>query len=273
MKSLYSEEISAIYHHGSKIALTRDWHDKNVVCPNSKIYYVLDGEVCVETERERYVAKKGDAILIPAGIKHSYHLTELGYAEKYWFHFDLKIGQISYFDTLSFDYVKHLGIDESVINLFKSVVSAKDGTPARRITRLSSIYSIMAICLEDASFLESRANVIDETDAVIDYIRENYREKFTLDALAAKAKLSPNYFAKKFKERLGQPPLKYVNNLKIERAKFLLEHTDNAIGEIMDEVGFLDSAHFSKIFKLTTGYSPTKFRHVLTSRKKGLKST
>ena len=267
MKSLYSEEISAIYHHGSRIVLTRDWHDKNVVCPNSKIYYVLDGEVCVETEREICVAKKGDAILIPAGIKHSYHLTKLGYAEKYWFHFDLKVGQINYFDTIKFPYITHLGCDDDVLNLFKTVVCASDNTPAEKIAMLSSLYSIMTLCLEDAVFLESRSEVIDETDAVIDYMRENYHEKFTLDGLASKANLSPNYFAKKFKERLGQPPLKYVNNLKIERAKFLLEHTDNSIGEIMDEVGFLDSAHFSKIFKLTTGYSPTKFRHVLTSRK------
>jgi transcriptional regulator GlxA family with amidase domain len=35
----------------------------------------------------------------------------------------------------------------------------------------------------------------------------------------------------------------------------------------MEEVGFLDAAHFSKLFKLGTGYTPTKFRKALSNRK------
>ena len=80
------------------------------------------------------------------------------------------------------------------------------------------------------------------------------------------ARLTPNYFTKKFKEKTGHTPLKYVNILRLERAKFLLEHTDISINKIMEEVGFLDSAHFSKLFKLGTGYSPSKYRKALSAR-------
>ena len=81
------------------------------------------------------------------------------------------------------------------------------------------------------------------------------------------ANLTPNYFTKKFKEKTGHTPLKYVNILRLERAKFLLEHTERPISEVMEEVGFLDAAHFSKLFKLGTGYTPTKFRKALSNRK------
>ena len=48
MHNFNSESISVLYHHGSRIILNNNWHDKNVICPNSKIYYVLDGEIAVE---------------------------------------------------------------------------------------------------------------------------------------------------------------------------------------------------------------------------------
>ena len=66
MSVLVNEAISVIYHHGSKITLTSEWKDKNIICPNSKIYYVIDGELCVEINGNEYTAKAGDAILIPS---------------------------------------------------------------------------------------------------------------------------------------------------------------------------------------------------------------
>jgi len=77
MSDFYNEAVSAMYHHGSRIKLTPSWHDKNIICPNSKIYYVLRGEICVETDDEILIARAGDAILISAGVKHSSILQNL----------------------------------------------------------------------------------------------------------------------------------------------------------------------------------------------------
>ena len=113
-----SEAISVIYHHGSRITLTTEWRDKNIICPNSKIYYVIEGELCVEIAGKIDIAKAGDVMLRPSGIKHSYYLTDLGRAEKYWFHFDLRLGQRNYFDTVKLPYVKHIGISDELIRIF-----------------------------------------------------------------------------------------------------------------------------------------------------------
>ena len=257
--------LSVTYHQGSRITLTPKWHDRNIICPNSKIYYVIDGEVCVETEKEKLLARAGDAILIPAGIKHSYHLSELGHAQKYWFHFDLRSGQGNFFDLLNLPYMKHIGLDSSICNLFNTIVNSENRTPKSRLSLSAAILTLISIFVEDSDYIEQKEKNSDETDKVISYIRKSYHENFTLEALAHMANLTPNYFAKKFKERIGIPPLKYINALRIERAKFLLEHTTKPINTIMEEVGFWDSAHFSKLFKLSTGYSPTKFRKALVS--------
>ncbi len=255
--------LSVTYHQGSMVTLTPKWRDRSILCPNSKLYYILDGEICVETDTEKLIARAGDAILIPAGVKHSYSLTESGYARKYWFHFDIRSGQSNYFDLLTLPYIKHLGIDESIFSLFDSVVNSENKLPSDDLRLSANILSLIAVYAAGADYTELQTEKNDETDKVITYIKKNYFESFTLESLAEMASLSPNHFAKKFKERVGLPPLKYINALRIHRAKFLLEHTKKPINAIMEETGFWDSSHFSKLFKAATGFSPSQFREAL----------
>lgn len=270
LKDLHYESATATYHHGGRFIITPAWHDKNVICPNSKIYYVIDGEICVETEKEILIAKKGDAILIPAGIKHSYHLTEKLFAEKYWFHFDLRFGTNNFFENFEFPFITHLGENEYIYTLFETAVEkAKSSKISDKLACSGAVCSIISYYMDKCTFIQTNVTDNDEIDSIITFIKKNYCEKFTLEELASNANISPNYFVRKFKERTGQPPLKYINNLKLERAKFLLEHSNKFINVIMEEVGFLDQAHFSKLFRATTGYSPRKFREVFTNRTKG----
>lgn len=264
--SFYNDPISVTYHHGSKILLTSEWHDRNIICPNSKFYYVLNGELCVQTETEKLIAMAGDAILIPAGIKHSYYLTKLGFAEKYWFHFDLRIAQGNYFDFLKIPKIKHIGRDSALDGLFEGIIAADSHNPRERLRASSALLDLVSLYIGDAEYISVENEKPDETDRVINYIKKNYHESFTLSGLSDIANLSPNYLEKKFKERTGLPPLKYINALRLERAKFLLEHSQKSVAEIMEEVGFWDASHFSKLFKSETGYSPTKFRKAISGR-------
>ena len=89
----------------------------------------------------------------------------------------------------------------------------------------------------------------------------------TLNQIANAASLSPNYFVRKFKDYTGYAPLQYVLIMKMERAKYLIEQSDQPIGKIMEKLGYYDSAHFSKLFKKYCGYSPKKFRELSTVRR------
>ena len=102
----------------------------------------------------------------------------------------------------------------------------------------------------------------DEIERIITYLKSHYDENPTVNDLCKLANLSPNYFVKKFKERTGYPPMRYLTVLKMELAKFLLQNTEDSVGKIMEQVGFFDSAHFSKTFKSISGYSPRKYREI-----------
>lgn len=96
---------------------------------------------------------------------------------------------------------------------------------------------------------------------IIDYFEEHYREKISLDHIAENMYLSPFYISKIFKSETGDTPIRHLINIRLEKAKQLLEAGDNgSIQEISAKVGYEDAYHFSKLFKKRYGISPSQVR-------------
>lgn len=81
-----------------------------------------------------------------------------------------------------------------------------------------------------------------------------------LPDLARSVGLSPNHLGRLFREHLGQPPMQYLQALRLEQARNLLRHTDLRVNEIAWQVGWRDPLYFSRLFKRETGCSPSTFR-------------
>lgn len=92
------------------------------------------------------------------------------------------------------------------------------------------------------------------------YIEQHYEEDIDLTWLAEKLHVSPSYLSKIFKKTLGINFVDYLNNVRIERAKFLLSHTNSSIVEISQQVGYSTHKYFSYVFKKYTNNSPTEYR-------------
>ncbi len=95
---------------------------------------------------------------------------------------------------------------------------------------------------------------------VLDYIEKHLYEEISLDDLAEIAHFEKTYLITKFKEIWGLSPIKYVNTMRIERAKSLLLHSDKSITEIAYETGFGSIHYFSRYFKDTVGLTPNEYR-------------
>ena len=72
--------------------------------------------------------------------------------------------------------------------------------------------------------------------------------------------LHPNYFIRVFKRHFGTSPIQYVNRKRIEEAKRLLASTNFLLAEIETIVGIPNVFYLSKLFKSSTGLSPTAYR-------------
>ena len=82
----------------------------------------------------------------------------------------------------------------------------------------------------------------------------------SLQDLAQVVDLSPQAFYRAFKAATGQPPLRYCQQLRMGRARDLVEGTRAPIGEIATAVGFSDLAHFTNTFRRHWGVAPTRLR-------------
>jgi transcriptional regulator GlxA family with amidase domain len=94
-----------------------------------------------------------------------------------------------------------------------------------------------------------------------DWLENNYKEKISLTQLAALGNLSNKTLTRRFKKATGETPQLYIQKLRIENAKRLLETKDITFNEVTWEVGYNDVSSFHKAFKVETGLTPMDYRN------------
>ena len=98
-------------------------------------------------------------------------------------------------------------------------------------------------------------------EQVIQYFEDHYAEKISLDGIAENMYLSPFYISRIFKSEIGDTPIHYLINIRLERAKELLESgLAESVQEVAAQVGYDDVYHFSKLFKKRYGFPPSQAR-------------
>lgn len=135
----------------------------------------------------------------------------------------------------------------------------KADTMENKMLCFSWLYRMFAQLLEQKDSLE-KIGVIRRAE---EYIRLHLTENLTVSQIAGQFYLNANYFTKLFKSELGVTPLHYINQKRVEKGKYLLEHTRLGIGEIAGETGFTDELYFSRVFRKYVGISPLAYRKKL----------
>lgn len=93
------------------------------------------------------------------------------------------------------------------------------------------------------------------------FIDQHYMTPMSLESIANSFHFTSSYLTKIFKKYTGETPLKYIIDLKINKAKDLMEKEPSlSIKEISQVVGYYDQHYFSRIFKNVTGMNPTDYR-------------
>lgn len=93
------------------------------------------------------------------------------------------------------------------------------------------------------------------------YIEEHYAQKLTLQEVADKCYVSQWHLSKLINKYTGNTFYELLNNVRIEKAKALLNDPKLKIGDIVDMVGYSDAAHFSRVFKRIVGVSANEYRN------------
>jgi two-component system response regulator YesN len=94
----------------------------------------------------------------------------------------------------------------------------------------------------------------------LNFIHNNFSTDISLDQVAGTAGISKYHFSRLFKEMTGMTYQSYLNRVRIEQAKKLLNDDGLSITDTGYAVGYSDLTHFERIFKKLTGVTPSQFR-------------
>lgn len=112
------------------------------------------------------------------------------------------------------------------------------------------------------SYSEKYENNI--TQILKTYIKQNLDKDLSLSCIAEQYGFNQSYISHLFKEKEGIPLRRYINNIRIDKAKYYLINTTIKIKDICSLLGYSNPEHFSREFKKKQGQSPINFRNQRT---------
>ncbi len=114
---------------------------------------------------------------------------------------------------------------------------------------------------QNGLILENDANGTNTTEKeMITYIRQNYTKEISLREFGSQFHLSEKYISRYFKEHFHITLSQYINHLRLEHARQLLQESTVPVTEVALQSGFQNVSYFIRCFKKMYGVSPLKYR-------------
>ena len=259
-KHLYVEGLG-YYPNAEGHHMARASHDDCLImyCTKGKGSLAINDQ-----EDQEYAIQEGDLMILPKGIAHEYRADRNAPWSMYWAHFNGKsaseyLGHLLGSNT---GYVLSLGVQPKVITDFESLLSIQK--TGYQFSQFIYASNLLAQLLTHISIIAPNAgryaNVYLDLEAIKTLMEENLSRQLDLDTLAESANLSKFHFSKKYKALTGYSPIQHFIHMKMERACYLLDISDQSVSAISDELGYEDAQYFSRLFKKVVGISPRDYR-------------
>ena len=122
---------------------------------------------------------------------------------------------------------------------------------------LLHLLSNVAVMMKEQSIYSSSVPVIENIKI---YIQNNYDQVLSLEKISSLFFLNPSYCSFLFKEKTGINYSDYVNQVRVDHAKSLLQSSDEKVYKIAKVLGFDNVKYFFRVFKKLTGQTPEEYR-------------
>lgn len=245
------------------------WKYNNFYPEHNKLYLICQGEGQIKVKDDIMYPKEGQMVLLPENQKQSLSYISSKMYKKYYCHFNATIGTKNLFDVVNIPMMTQLEepiLFEEAKELFEKLVKAYKGqTIADALKVKGYLLELLSLYFQQIQIREQKtipSASAQRIEKVLRYVDEHISKELSVDMLAEVAHLQSNYFIRFFKRQLGCTPMRYVKERKLEIARSALVGTDQPIAMIGQDVGFKDSAHFSRAFKEVYGRGPKKYRQV-----------
>ena len=152
-------------------------------------------------------------------------------------------------------------LKELFVSTEKELLGQRDGFwPCRsRSYLMELLYFIVYTLYRETP--EEETSDQDEFSMITEFLNEHIEEQITLDMITKKFAINRNKLNALFTKHSSMTCMNYLQKLRIDLAKILLSKTEIPISEVSSRVGLPDPNYFTKLFKKTTGVTPSKYRY------------
>lgn len=237
--------------------------------PEHILIYCVQGAGWYEVAGNRYSLETDEAVVLPAGIPHTYGAAMVNPWFIHWVHFTGIEGD--FYALLPPVATHKLSVDPrcgaELSKLFHQCYgSFVGGFVLPKLIHASKLVAhiLAELFYNNTAFSPAlRTSRFHSLAPTFAYLTENLHTTLTLAEMAAYAGLSESQLSHLFRQQIGHSPLAYFIRLKMQHACSLLATTRLSIKEIANAVGYEDAYYFSRLFKKYIGVSPSEFRSEL----------
>ena len=216
---------------------------------NWELVIVTDGDVRLETKLGNFQLYKGDLYITPPYVIHKLTSTT-GFHNTYI--------QVTDALPLSEHEITVLKNHPDILPLAKIILDLYNLKENGYQNSLKIAGDLLMQFVYDYYHGHIHPPLIRE---IQDYISKNYFSSITMQSLSEIFGYNGDYIRSIFKKEIGQTPLEYLTDIRMNQAKNLLQNMDfYSINEISLLCGFHDPLYFSRLFKKQIGMSPKEYR-------------
>lgn len=233
------------------------------------LVYTVSGVGRLTWREETVFLHPGSVALIRCEDWQDYRTASRDYWIHHYIHFDgsgLKAYSPFLLDRLRAVYPANLDVfNEGFALLQKDVLKNDPVSNSRASLMINSFLNEMLIACSDLSGQDFSGPGSALLPA-IEYIQDHFAEPVRVETLCNLCHLSKYHFIRSFKQATGASPYQYILQYRINQAKRLLAETQQPIGSVAEQVGFLSAHNFAAQFKRHATISPAAYRHATHKR-------
>lgn len=252
------------YRMGGGVALHQHTDDY-------QIQLVYGGSASIGVDDTRFVINSGDIVFLRKDCRHVFNVISPEGMKTLEIKFmtddpDL-IAQFDNIDTLFQDR------DRQIFNIFSHIVlegqrkvlaykMMSNALLLESLVLMSRICSDRSVVAFDSTTVRPdmpAGKLSPVIESANEYIYRNINRNFSLKELADGCGYNQDYLYRTIKKELGMSAVQYVNHLRFEQAKRLIQHTELSLSEISWNLGFESLQYFSRFFKQHAKVSPSEY--------------
>ncbi|RUT45228.1 response regulator [Paenibacillus anaericanus] len=203
------------------------------------VSYILSGKIV--SARERLVEI----------LQHTIHITPSSLDDVYDFCFNI-LAEIR----------KYL-LEEKYISSISNVIMNVNYQDLLKLSSIDQLTNFMVKMINSISTLGTNGNssINKLVEKSIQYLEDHYSENISLEEVCEYVAMSKNYFCYLFKRETGKSMWVLLTEIRMEKARYMLEHTDMKSYEISYNIGYDNPSYFSKLFKKMHAMTPNEYKN------------